>query len=204
MQPGPSQAPRVRVAVASPEQRVAIMRICTDVYAVASSAHPTATPWDLAPVLDQQSVYVIATRAQQVLGFIGITPPTSPRYALETYLPRDQLPIPFDAHVYELRLLTVDRDHRRSRLAALLMYAAFRWVEAQGGTRIVAVSQRNNLTLFEHVGLRPVGPAVRTDTGEYVILSATVADMREAQRPLIPFIQRLEAVVDWDLGVPFL
>jgi len=199
-----SQTPRVRVAIASPEQRVAIMRICADVYAAANTARSPATPWDLAPVLDQQSVYLIATRAQQLLGFIGITPPTSPRYALETYLPRDQLPIPLDAHVYELRLLTVDRAHRRSRLAALLMYAAFRWVEAQGGTRIVAVSQPDNLTLFQHVGLRPVGPAVQTDTGEYLILSATVSDMREAQRPLIPFIQRLEDVVDWDLGVPFL
>jgi GNAT superfamily N-acetyltransferase len=197
-------APRVRLALASPDQRVAIIRICTEVYAAADPAELPATPWDLAPVLDQQSVYLIATRAQEVLGFIGITPPTSPRYALETYLPRDQIPIPFDANVYELRLLTVARAYRRSRLAALLMHAAFRWVEAHGGTWIVAVSRRDNLTLFQHVGLGPIGPVLRTDTGEYMVLGATVADMREAQRPLAPFIQRLEGVVAWDLEIPFL
>jgi GNAT superfamily N-acetyltransferase len=199
-----AQLPRVRVAVASPDQRVAIMQICTQVYAAADPTGLPATPWDLAPVLDQQSVYLIATRTQQLLGFIGITPPTSPRYALETYIPREQIPVLFDAHTYELRLLTVDRAHQHSRLAALLMYAAFRWVEAQGGTRIVAVSRRDKLDLFEHVGLRPVGPAIRTATGEYLVLSATVSAMREAQQPLSPFIQRLEAAVEWDLGISFL
>jgi hypothetical protein len=204
MRSRPVQLPRVRVAVANPDQRVAIMQICTQVYAAADPMGLPATPWDLAPVLDQQSVYLIATRAQQVLGFIGITPPTSPRYALETYIPRDQIPIAFDAHTYELRLLTVDRAHQHSRLAALLMYAAFRWVEAQGGTRIVAVSRRDKLALFEHVGLRPVGPAVRTATGEYLVLSATIRAMHEAQQPLSPFIERLESAVDWDLGISFL
>jgi hypothetical protein len=203
MRPGHIRAARVRVAVAGPEQRVAIMRICTEVYAAADPTSSPAAPSDLAPLLDEQSVYLIVTRAQQVLGFIGITPPTSPRYALETYRPRDQIPIRFDAHLYELRLLTVARQHQRSRLAALLMYAAFRWVEAHGGTRIVAVSRHDLLTLFQHVGLRPVGPPVHTDTGEYIILGATVAEMHHAQRPLIPFIHRLEAAVEWNLGIPF-
>lgn len=196
------RAPRVRLAVARPDQRVAIMQICAETYAAAPSAQST-TPWDLAPVLDQQSVYLIATRGQEVLGFIGITPPTSPRYALESYLPRDQIPIAFDAHVYELRLLTVARAHQRSRLAAVLMYAAFRWVAAHGGTRIVAVSRRDNLTLFEHVGLRPIGPPVQTDSGSYMIVSATVDEMRRAHQPLMPFIERLKDAVDWDVGVPF-
>src|SRR5262245_13859951 len=89
------RAPRVRLAVASPDQRMAILKICAETYAAADPAGLPATPWDLAPVLDQQSVYLIATRAQEMLGFIGITPPTSPRYALESYLPREQLPIPF-------------------------------------------------------------------------------------------------------------
>jgi GNAT superfamily N-acetyltransferase len=203
MHPKDTQTPLVRVAVASPDQRMEIIRICTEAYAAADPSGSPATPWDLAPVLDQQSVYLIATRPRQVLGFIGITPPTCPRYALETYLSRDQIPIAFDAHVYELRLLTVARAYQRTRLAALLMYGAFRWVEAHGGTRIIAVSRGDKLTLFQHVGLQPVGPPLRTDTGEYVILSATVAEMRQAQQPLLPIIQRLEAVVAWDLGIPF-
>lgn len=203
MCPMSAPTPRIHLAVASPDQRVAIMRICTESYAAAATPGQPATPWDLAPVLDQQSIYVIATKGPEVLGFIGITPPTSPRYALETYLSRDQIPIPFDEQLYELRLLTVARAHQRSRLAALLMYAAFRWVEEQGGTRIVAVSRRDRLSLFTHVGLRPITPTGQTNTGMYMVLSATVADMRQAQQPLVRFIERLEGAVVWDLGIPF-
>lgn len=194
-------ASRVRVAVARPDQRVAILQICADIYAADESSTSSSTPWDLAPVLDQQSIYLIATRGLEVLGFIGITPPTSPRYALETYLSREQVPIQLDEGAYELRLLTVARAHQRSRLAALLMYGAFRWVVAHGGTRIVAVSRRDKLTLFRHVGLRPIMPVGRTDA-DLVLLSATVAEMQQVQEPLRGFIERLEETVTWDLGLP--
>lgn len=198
-----AQGPRVRLSVANSDQRMSIIQICTEVYERDDSVGLPATPWGLGPVLDQQSVYIIATRGSEVIGFIGITPPTSPRYALEAYIPRDQTSIPFDDHVYELRLLTVARAHQHSRLAALLMYAAFRWVEAQGGTRIIAASRRDNLSLFLHVGLRPAFIPAQSDAGAYVILSATVAEMRKAQQPLATVIERLAHAVDWELGIPF-
>ena len=46
-------------------------------------------------------------------------------------------------------------------VAALLMYAALRWVEAHGGTRIVAMGLREVAEMYVRVGLRRGGEAPR-------------------------------------------
>ena len=46
-----------------------------------------------------RSVYITAFIGDELVGFIGITPPTSPRYSIDKYLPRNEIRISFDSYL---------------------------------------------------------------------------------------------------------
>jgi len=83
------------------------------------------------------------------------------------------------------------------------MYAAFRWVEAQGGERIVAIGRREILDLYLHVGLERLGREVCSGAVRYELLTATIPQLRARQRDFGALITRLERSVDWRLSFPF-
>jgi len=135
--PGP-----VRIATATAEDREIIYRFRHEVYAREILQHPANLEGRLRDSLDDFNAYIVATVAGQIVGFISITPPGQPAYSIDKYLRREQLPFSFDDQLYEVRLLTVTKSHRGREIATLLMYAALRWVEARGGTRIIAMGRR--------------------------------------------------------------
>src|SRR2546426_1083783 len=112
----------------------------------------------------------MAEIAGEIVGFISITPPGGPGYSIDKYLSRDSLPFLFDQRLYEIRLLTVLQPRRGRELATLLMYGAFRWVEAHGGTRVVAIGRREVVDMYLRCGLQPVGLAVQSGAVTYDLL----------------------------------
>ncbi len=111
-----------------------------DVYATELGQHGAQQNVMLSDALDESNIYIIAKIRDELAGFISVTPPTIGRYSIEKYLRREELSIQLDERTFEIRILTVSRAHRRSRVAACLMYAAFRWVEA-GGEQIIAMGR---------------------------------------------------------------
>ncbi len=73
--------------------------------------------------------------------FVSITPPGEHGYSIDKYFERASVPFEIGTGTYEIRLLTVLKEHRDSDLAATLMVAAFRWIEARGGSRVVAIGR---------------------------------------------------------------
>jgi histidinol-phosphate/aromatic aminotransferase/cobyric acid decarboxylase-like protein len=137
------------------------------------------------------------------LGFISVTPPEGKAYSIDKYLKREQLPFPFDDKLYEVRLLTVPQAHRQTLLALALMYASFRWVEARGGTRLVAIGRREIRSMHLRVGLKPVGIDVQAGAVTYGVLHATMNDVHEALPGIRSMLDRIESEMSWDIGVPF-
>lgn len=201
-----SQAPdsyRVTLSVAGEQDREAIYRLRHEVYAHELRQHETNPSGRLQDRLDDGNVYLVAKIAGQIAGFISLTPPGRGDYSVDKYVARAALPFRFDKHLYEIRLLTVVKPHRGRELATLLMYAAFRWVEAHGGTRVVAIGRREVVDMYRRGGLEPVGLTVRSGAVTYDVLQATTAALRERMKGFGGLLERLEGNTTWQLNFPF-
>lgn len=173
-----------------------------DVYATEIGQHEVNPEGLLRDPLDHANIYLVAGRGTEVIGFVSVTPPGAGHYSIDKYFRRSDLPFPVDAGLFEVRLLTVQKAHRGSRVAALLMVAAFRWVEAHGGSRIVAIGREEVLSLYLRGGLVDCCMGVRSGAVRYHLLSATISQLRASidadPRPL----NWAERNIVWNLSIP--
>jgi histidinol-phosphate/aromatic aminotransferase/cobyric acid decarboxylase-like protein/GNAT superfamily N-acetyltransferase len=194
---------RVVLTVADACDRDVIYRLRHEVYACELGQHSANSAHRLRDALDDWNIYLVAKIAGRIAGFISLTTPGSAGYSIDKYVERDALPFPFDDRLYEIRLLTVLKPHRGSDLATLLMYAAFRWVEAHGGTRVVAIGRREVVAMYLRCGLHPVGLTVQSGAVTYDFLQASPAALRERMNTFGGLLDRLEGKTDWQLNFPF-
>src|SRR3954463_2070673 len=171
----PSVAPvRFAIELADARDREHIARLRHEVYARELGQHATNTTGRLRDPLDDYNVMLVARVGTDIAGFISVTPPGRGPFSIDKYFDRATLPFAFDAKLYEIRILTVLKTYRGRELATLLMFAALRWVEAHGGTRIVALGRREILDLYLHVGLKPVGLSTRSGAVTYELLLSSL------------------------------
>jgi histidinol-phosphate/aromatic aminotransferase/cobyric acid decarboxylase-like protein len=190
------------IALADDADRAAIYRMRHDVYARELGQHPENPAAELRDALDAFNVYVVARRGRRVVGFVSVTPPGHGRYSIDKYVSRDELPFPCDAGLYEIRLLTVAPGFRGGALAYVLMYAAFQYVLAAGGTRVVAIGRREVVGLYHRVGLRPLGRQVSCGRVTFELMAGTAREVAKAGRRA-SLLRRMRPRLLWRLGVPF-
>ena len=199
---------RVTVGVATEQDLDAIFRIRHEVYAEELGQHRKNAEGRLRDRLDEFNSYIVVKSANLIAGFISITPPGGASYSVDKYFPREEVPLPFDDGLYELRLLTVAGAFRGSSVAAILMLAALRWIESLGGTNIVAIGRVELLDLYVKAGLRPTGKRVKSGAVTFELLTGTVGAARKAHEHYwnnIAFkrgIERRLENLDWQLEVP--
>ena len=189
--------------VASLRERDAVARLRHEVYARELGQHALNPAERLRDSLDEWNVLLVATIEGEIAGFISITPPGQPAYSIDKYFARDALPFAVDDRLYEVRLLTVVKPYRGRELALLLMYAAFRWVEAHGGTGIVGIGRREVIDLYTRVGLRPTGLSAQSGAVIYDLMIATVAELRAKAAEMAEVFERVGERTDWRLPFPF-
>jgi histidinol-phosphate/aromatic aminotransferase/cobyric acid decarboxylase-like protein/N-acyl-L-homoserine lactone synthetase len=193
---------RFSVTLATIEDREEIYRIRHEVYASELGQHVENSASRLQDKLDNYNSYVIVKVAGEVLGFVSITPPGKGPYSLDKYFERDELPIQFHDKLYEIRLLTVLDSHRNRELSLLLIYTAYRWVEAHGGTHVVGIGRREVLQLYQRVGLQVAGPSVRAGVVTYDLMHAKIGRLAERAKEYSDIVERIESRTDWCLDFP--
>ena len=193
----------LRLAIASAADRELIYRLRHEVYARELRQHQPNVAARLTDELDAFNHYLCAWAGERLAGFISITPPGHASYSFDKYLSRDRLPFPVDDGLYEVRVLTVNAPARGSETAALLMYAALRWVEARGGQRIAAIGRREVLGLYEKAGLRRTGLEVSCGAVTFEVLHATTEQLRAGLGRFETVLRRLEQRADWQLDIAF-
>jgi histidinol-phosphate/aromatic aminotransferase/cobyric acid decarboxylase-like protein len=190
------------ITEASPEVRERIYQARHAVYALEIGQHPANDDGRLSDRLDAFNRYIAVSAGDALAGFVSITPPGGPAYSIDKYFRRDELPFPVDDGLFEIRLLTVMPGHRASEVAAALMVAAFRWVEARGGTRVMAIGRREVAGMYRSLGLREAGPSVRAGAVTYDLMEATAGSLREELDRRENLVERIERTMEWSLQVP--
>lgn len=194
---------QVRIAQATETERHTIYALRHDVYARDLHQHPENTEHSLSDPLDDCNIYIVAAVGDAIAGFVSITPPGGGAYSLDKYLRRDEIPFPLDDGTYEVRILTVVPAHRGSIVPMLLMYAALRWIEAHGGTRIIGIGRREVRGLYAKGGLRSFGREFRSGSVAFTLMSERVSAIRAQVPKLGGVLERMEEAARWELGVPF-
>lgn len=198
----PQVSAHYELALATPEEREKIYHLRHEVYACEIGQHSVNQQQLLTDKLDASNIYLVARCDDEIAGFISLTPPTGGTYSIDKYFTREQLPFAVDAGLYEVRLLTVRREHRGTRLALLLMYAAFRWVESHGGTHITAIGRREIMPAYLKTGLKDCG--LRVQCGEVIfhLLHEALAPMRQRLEANAALLHAMEKQVRWSIGIP--
>ncbi|MBX3354689.1 MAG: histidinol-phosphate aminotransferase family protein [Phycisphaeraceae bacterium] len=195
---------RTRVSIATAEQRERIRRLRHEVYATELGQHQENALRALSDELDEFNVQIVASCGDDLVGFVTITPAGSRRFSIDKYFKREELPFEMDEGAHEVRLLTVPADRRGSRLAAILMLAAFRWIEARGGHRVVAIGRQQLRSFYVKAGLEPHGLLARSGRVTYELMSATIDRVRgmERHRKISARIGDGRSSIEWDLDAP--
>ncbi len=191
----------LRLATATDHDQ--IYRLRHDIYACELGQHAVNGDGRLSDALDEFNVYLVADCAGEIAGFISITPPEDGRFSVDKYVHRADFAPLRDGQFHEVRLLTVAPNHRGREIAFALMYAAFRWVEAHDGDRVVAIGRREILDLYLHVGLERLGCEIQSGAVTYELLAATLRQFHTRLKDFSSLLQRLERSLDWRLAFPF-
>lgn len=194
----------VRIASATQADRPLIYRMRHDVYAFELGQHVVQQTGMLSDALDENNIYITAKIRGELAGFISITSPGAGRYSIEKYLRRDELPIRLDERTYEVRILTVARSHRHSRLAWYLMYAAFRWIEEHDGEQIIAMGRTDILPMYQSFGAQLLGRRIVSGAVTFELIKTSVSHLRRISFRHQSSIERLGEDVDWAMDFPFL
>ena len=196
-------ARRFTISLATAADREEIYQARHDVYGQELGQHPTNARGRLVDELDDRNAYLVGRVGNELAGFVSITPAGSPSFSIDKYFSRASLPFSFGAGTHEVRLLTVVEPFRGSALASLLMYAAFRWIQAQGGTHVAAIGRRDVLDLYLRAGLVPVGLDTQAGAVTYDLLHAEVAHLARRANDHDGVLRRLEQRADWSLPFAF-
>jgi len=191
------------ISLATAEDREAIYRLRFEVYSRELGQHPDNAERKLCDPIDAWNVYLVVKTGGTLAGFISITPPSAPRFSIDKYFPRNELPGPADEAVHEVRLLTVIDSCRGTELAGLLMYAALRWVEADGGNRIVGIGRREIMRLYQRCGMRATGQTTTSGRVSYELMHASIEELRERTREFGGLLTRMEEQIHWRLPMDF-
>ena len=193
---------KITIALADELDRPELYRFRHQVYALELGQHPANSDASLTDSLDAHNFYINALVDGLIVGFVSITTPGQ-NYSVDKYFSRQNFPFLFDDGLYEVRLLTVLPSHRLRAVASLLMYAALRWIEARGGTHIVAIGRQKVLSLYLKTGLRSLDRKVKSGAVTYELLTATVSELRQQANRHRPTLEWMEQRANWQLDIPF-
>ena len=194
---------RARISIAYDSDRNSIYKLRHQVYAEELRQHETTDDQKLSDSLDGFNDYIVAKIDGRLVGFVSITPPGSASYSLDKYLARENVDLSFDEGLYEMRILTVARPHRGTRLAAALMYAAGRWAEERNGTHLVVMGRVEVLSIYLKHGFRPLGHQIKAGAVTFELLSASIQQLRTTVERRHSFYRKLEREFEWDLPFHF-
>jgi N-acyl-L-homoserine lactone synthetase len=191
-----AQSTKISTGLSDEQDREVIYSMRHQVYARELGQHTEIKEGRLTDKLDSVNCYIVAKTGGEIAGFVSITPPNELGYSIDKYFAREDLPLIFDEGLYEARILTVSEVWRSSRVAALLMYGALRYIESLGGRTVIGIGRLEVLETYKRAGFRSLQRQVRAGKVTFELITAQIADDRPEFQKMIA---ELEKRTVWNL-----
>lgn len=156
----------IEIDIASSTDRNKIYQLRHEVYGSELMQHKENDAKMYRDQLDDFNIYIIAKINQEIAGFINVTPSINNVYSIDKYFSRTDIPFPIDSALFEMRILTVLKAYRGKPIALALMWAAFRWIQSNGGESIMAIGRTEVLKMYLKLGFKATTKQVKS--GEVV------------------------------------
>ena len=129
---------------------------------------------------DHENSYVIALRGERLVGMICVRDRRP--FSLESKLPSLDEHLPPGRSVCEIRLLSVEPDHRNTRVFRGLVEELARICLARGHDLAIISGTVRQIRLYRHIGFVPFGPLVGTPDARYQPMYLTLESFRARAR----------------------
>jgi len=195
---------KIKISLATSSDREEIYKIRHNVFASELGQHHENEQGSISDQLDNFNTYITAKINLEIIGFISITSPEGGMYSIDKYIKRAELPFAVDNGLYEMRILTVLKEHRNTPAALLLMWAAFRWIDAHGGSNIMAIGRIEILDIYLKLGFQAMGHKIQSGSVTFELLFGNVTNLNDhIAKNYKPLFSKLFKNCFWDLDISF-
>lgn len=194
----------IEISIAGHTDREQIYKVRHDVYASELKQHPINDVSFIQDKLDRFNVYIVAKINSEIAGFISVTPPVENNFSIDKYFPRHDIPFEIDANTFEMRILTVLKPHRGKPIAVALMWAAFRWIQSLGGTRIIAIGRSEVLDMYLKLGFNATSNKVNAGSVTYTLIHSEIDELSAfLDKKFKNFFTRISRNCRWKMPFEF-
>ena len=130
-----------------------------------------------------KNTYFVAKRAGEVVGMVAVH--DQPPFSIADRLPDPEILSRIGGRALEVRLLVVRRDIRHGMVMPGLVLAIFDHARLQNHTHALISGLQQRVPLYEKMGYRALGPAVRSGSAEFVPMSCEFASLPESSRRMV-------------------
>lgn len=195
---------KITISIASEADRDKIYQLRHEVYGTELMQHSENESRIFRDRLDDFNTYICAKINKEIVGFISITPPEKDRYSIDKYFSRKDLPFKVTDCLYEMRVLTVIKAHRGQHVALTLMWAAFRWIESNGGTSIMAIGRTEVLNMYLKLGFKGMHKTIKVGEVTFELLFGNVNELGAfIENNFKQLFTKLERQSIWNLDISF-
>lgn len=194
----------IEISIATTSDRNKIYQIRHDVYASELMQHPHHVARKIEDKLDQSNEYICAKMDAEIVGFISITTPDKNVYSIDKYFTRNEIPFSVDSGTFEMRILTVLKEHRGKPIAVALMWAAFRLIQSLGGVNIMALGRSEVLNLYLKLGFIASNKVVKSGAVTFTLIHSQVEESQTfIAKNLKSTFNKIKNQCDWKLPIDF-
>lgn len=144
--------------------------------------HRPGSDGNLTDKFHDQNAYVICTSQRNLIAMIAIRDKRP--FSLDAKLDNLDSLLPKSNSICELRLLSVKKEFRRSRIFYGLLATAAQYCESQGYDLAIMSGLLKQQKLYKHLGFVPFGPVVGNGEASFQPMYMTFKDYQKVLRPL--------------------
>jgi histidinol-phosphate/aromatic aminotransferase/cobyric acid decarboxylase-like protein/GNAT superfamily N-acetyltransferase len=194
----------IEISLATAADRRTIYNLRYEVYASELMQHSQNESKLLQDKLDDFNVYIIAKINGEIAGFISVTPPDKNNYSIDKYFSRKELPFKVDAGTFEMRILTVLEVYRGKAIAVALMWAAFRWIQSNGGVNIMAIGRSEILDMYLKLGFKAMNKEVQAGEVTFQLIQGEVDSLNSyIENNYKNLFKKIKNQCSWKLAIDF-
>ena len=178
---------KATIRIATEQDWKAIAHLIHDTYALELGQYTPNEPGKITDRLHDTNVYIVAYLADELVGMLSMTEPSTAPFSTLKRLP--SVPENIAEHLdrtTEIRLLAVKPAYRGSGVFDQLMKAAIMRCYQQGIERVLISAIENRVTLYEFIGFQVIGEPVREGTAVYIPMMNTRQSLEAS-----PYIQKI-------------